>query len=258
MAHEDRHDAGDSEAKRHVRTLFISDVHMGMRAAQVDVLLEFLKYHDTDTIYLVGDIIDGWKLKSSWYWPQSHDEFLRPFCGMNFGGIDIAETAVHIAADGRRYLVMHGDAFDVVIRHARWLALLGDWAYDAAIWLNRHLGWLRRQLGYPYWSLSNWAKARVKNAVSFIGHFEATLAGEAKRQGMDGVICGHIHSAAHREIDGIAYLNTGDWVESCTALVEHVDGRMEIINWAAESEALNASRAARQTLKIAARSRAAA
>ena len=253
-------------AARRYRSLFISDLHLGTRGAQAEALLEFLRQHDADTIYLVGDIVDGWRLRSSWYWPQAHndvvqkllrkarkgarliyvpgnhDEFLREFCGMHFGGIEVHETAVHEAADGKRYLVIHGDIFDVVVRHAKWLALLGDWAYGIAMWLSRRINAVRRRLGFAYWSLSAWAKARVKNAVNYIGRFEETLAAEAARHGVDGVICGHIHSAAMRDFEGFRYLNTGDWVESCTALVEHEDGRMEIIHWQAFSHALNAGR----------------
>lgn len=248
------------------RSLFISDLHLGTKGAQAEALLEFLREHDAETIYLVGDIVDGWRLRSSWYWPQAHndviqkllrkarkgarivyvpgnhDEFLREFCGLHFGDIEIAETTMHDAADGRRYLVMHGDAFDLVVRHARWLAFLGDWAYVAALALSTRINVVRRRLGFTYWSLSAWAKARVKNAVSFIGRFEETLAAEAKRHGVDGVICGHIHSAAMRDFGGFTYINTGDWVESCTAVVEHRDGRMEIIRWQEFSRVLNASR----------------
>ncbi len=256
-------DPDDTPHTRRYRSLFISDTHLGTRGAQADALLEFLRVHDADTIYLVGDIVDGWQLRSRWHWPQSHndvvqkllrkarkgakviyvpgnhDEFLRDFCGTHFGGIDVRETTVHEAADGKRYLVIHGDQFDVVVRHAKWLAFLGDWAYVAALSLSTRINMVRRSLGLTYWSLSAWAKLRVKNAVNFIGRFEDTLAAEAERQGVDGVICGHIHSAALREIGGLTYINTGDWVESCTAIVEHDDGRMELIHWSAFSRALN-------------------
>ncbi|MEO3386787.1 UDP-2,3-diacylglucosamine diphosphatase [Mesorhizobium sp. CAU 1741] len=249
------------------RSLFISDVHLGTRGAQADALLEFLRDHDAETIYLVGDIVDGWRLRSSWYWPQAHndvvqkllrkarkgarvvyvpgnhDEFLREFCGTHFGGIEVTETIVHEAADGKRYLVIHGDAFDMVVRHAKWLAFLGDWAYVLALAVSTRLNVVRRRLGFTYWSLSAWAKAKVKNAVNFIGRFEETLAAEAERHGVDGVICGHIHTAAMRDFDGLTYINTGDWVESCTAVVEHHDGRMELIEWQNFSAVLNAGRA---------------
>ena len=253
-------------APRRFRTLFLSDLHLGTRGAQAEALLEFLRVHDADTIYLVGDIVDGWQLRSRWYWPQSHndvvqkllrkarkgarviyvpgnhDEFLRGFCGTHFGGIEVRRSAVHEAADGRRYLVIHGDEFDVVIRHARWLAFFGDWAYVTALALGRQISRVRRRLGLTYWSLSAWAKLRVKNAVNFIGRFETTLAADAARRGVDGVICGHIHSAALRDIEGLAYVNTGDWVESCTAVVEHDDGRMELIDWPSFSVTLNGGR----------------
>ena len=240
---------------RHCRTLFLSDIHLGTRGCQADALLEFLRWHDADTIYLIGDIVDGWRLRSGWYWPQSHndvvqkllrkarkgarvvyvpgnhDEFLREFYGMHFGGIEVCENAVHVAADGRRYLVVHGDIYDVVIRHARWLAFLGDWAYVTALAVSTQVNAVRRRFGFTYWSLSAWAKQKVKNAVSFIGRFEETLASETRKHNVDGVICGHIHSAAQRDFDGFAYVNTGDWVESCTAVVEHDDVRLEIIHW---------------------------
>lgn len=249
------------------RTLFISDVHLGTKACQAEALLGFLRDHDAGTIYLIGDIIDGWALKGGWYWPQAHndvvqkllrkgrkgariiylpgnhDEFLRGYYGTHFGGIEVQETAIHVAADGKRYLVLHGDAFDFVIRHARWLAHLGDTAYDAAIFLNRIVTGVRRRLGLPYWSLSAWAKLKVKNAVSVISKFEDALTREAERQEVQGVICGHIHHATSREIGAVHYLNSGDWVESCTAIAEHHDGRMEVIHWMKQGTGLAPRRA---------------
>ncbi|WP_293860017.1 UDP-2,3-diacylglucosamine diphosphatase [uncultured Alsobacter sp.] len=238
-----------------VRTLFISDVHLGTKGCQPDLLLDFLKHCEADTIYLVGDIVDGWRLKSSWFWPQlhndvvqkllrkvrkggrivyvpgNHDEFLRDYAGSNFGGIEIVEETIHRTADGRSVLVLHGDKFDVVVRHMRWLALLGDQAYDFAIWLSVHISRLRRRLGLPYWSFSAWSKHKVKRAVSFIGAFEDAVAAEARKAGADVVVCGHIHHPVMKTIDGIDYVNTGDWVESCSAVVEHHDGRLELIRW---------------------------
>ena len=239
----------------HYRTLFISDLHLGSKAAQADMILDFLKMNDADTIFLVGDIIDGWRLRSSWYWPQSHndvvqkllrkarkgtkmvyipgnhDEFARQFVKLSFGGIEILRKTTHIAADGKKFLIMHGDEFDLVVCNARWLAYLGDWAYDLAIFINMNFNFIRRKLGFPYWSFSAWAKLKVKNAVNFIGSFETALAEEARKGGADGIICGHIHHAVIRDIDGIRYMNTGDFVESCTAIAEHEDGRMEILHW---------------------------
>lgn len=245
----------DTEGRR-VRTLFLSDLHLGTRGCQAEMLIDFLRVVDADIIYLVGDIVDGWKLKSGWYWPQSHndvvqkllrkvrkgarliyvpgnhDEFLRDYVGGAFGGIEICERAMHETADGRRLLVMHGDEFDMVIKHARWLAHLGDGAYTAALFFNTYLNVVRRRLGLTYWSLSAWAKGKVKNAVNFISSFEEFLVAEARRHDAHGVVCGHIHHAALRDIDGVTYVNTGDWVESCTAIVEHYDGRLELIRWA--------------------------
>jgi len=245
----------DTDDVTRVRALFISDVHLGMKACQAAALLDFLRCHEAETIYLVGDIVDGWALKSSWHWPQSHndvvqkllrkgrkgtrivyvpgnhDEFLRGFYGTHFGGIDVQETAIHETADGRRFLVIHGDAYDVVVRHAKWLAHLGDWAYDVALAISFRVSAVRRRFGLTPWSLSAWAKRTVKNAVSFIGRFEETLASESRKAGVDGVICGHIHSATIRAFDDFLYVNTGDWVESCTAVVEHHDGRLEVVHW---------------------------
>ncbi len=244
---------------RHVRTLFISDVHLGTRGCQADLFLDFLRHYDAEKIYLVGDIIDGWRLRRAWYWPQSHndvaqkllrkarkgarvvylpgnhDEFLRDYLGTHFGGIEVRNTDIHTTADGRRLLVIHGDQFDLVVRHARWLAHLGDWAYSTALNLNTGMNIVRRRLGFSYWSLSAWAKLKVKNAVNFIGAFEEALAREARENAIDGVICGHIHYAAMHSDFGTAYYNCGDWVESCTALAEHHDGRFEIIRWADHS-----------------------
>jgi UDP-2,3-diacylglucosamine pyrophosphatase LpxH len=252
-----------AEPTQRVRTLFLSDIHLGSKGCQADQLLDFMRYFDADTIYLVGDIVDGWQLKSGWYWPQSHndvvqkllrkarkgarmiyipgnhDEFLRDYYGTHLGGIEVVEDAIHIAADGTPYLVIHGDVFDIVIRHARWLALLGDKAYDFAIWINTYFNALRRALGLTYWSLSQWAKLKVKNAVNFIGAFETALTGEARRRGVNGVICGHIHHAVIREQSGFSYINCGDWIESCTAVVEHFDGSFELIKWAAPGQSLD-------------------
>ncbi|MGN7293559.1 UDP-2,3-diacylglucosamine diphosphatase [Rhizobium sp. SAFR-030] len=240
---------------RHFRTLFISDIHLGSKAAKTDFLLDFLRHHEAQTLVLVGDIVDGWRLKRSWYWPQgcndviqkllrkarkgtriiyvpgNHDEFLRSFPGVHFGGIEVAERLIHEAADGKKYLVLHGDEFDVVVRNIRLLAYLGDWAYDAAIVINGLLAIVRRRFNMPYWSFSAWAKLQVKQAVNFIGEFQKVVAEEARRNHVDGVICGHIHHAVMEDIDGIRYINTGDWVESCTAIAEHMDGRFELISW---------------------------
>jgi UDP-2,3-diacylglucosamine pyrophosphatase LpxH len=245
-----------SSSPRRVRTLFLSDIHLGTRGCQADKLLDLLRCYEADTIYLVGDIVDGWQLKSSWYWPQlhndvvqkllrqarkgvrlfyipgNHDEFLRDYYGTHFGGIEVLEDTIHVAADGKRYLLVHGDLFDVIIRHARWLALLGSNAYDLAIWVNTYFNKIRRIFGLPYWSLSKWAKLKVKNAITFIGEYERTLAAEARRRGaLDGVICGHIHHAVIRDDLGLRYINCGDWVESCTAVVEDFNGRFEIVRW---------------------------
>jgi len=236
--------------------LFLSDVHLGTKGCQAELFLDFLRVHDAETIYLVGDIIDGWRLKRSWYWPQhhndvvqkllrkarkgsrivyipgNHDEWLRDYYGTHFGGIEVMQNAVHTAADGQRYLIIHGDEFDVVVANAKWLAFLGDWAYVSALFVNTYVNRVRRTLGFSYWSLSAYLKLKVKNAVNYIGKFEQVLSEEAQRHKVDGVICGHIHHAAMHHDFGVRYINTGDWVESCTAVVEHSDGRLEIVRWA--------------------------
>jgi UDP-2,3-diacylglucosamine pyrophosphatase LpxH len=241
----------------HYRTIFISDVHLGTRGCKADFLLDFLKHNDSDELYLIGDIIDCWRLRRSWFWAQSHndvvqkllrkarkgtrvtfvpgnhDEPLRDYDGLAFGDVLIANEAVHTTADGRRLLVVHGDGFDGVMKYAPWLAKAGDHAYAWCLHLNHWYNRARVALGYPYWSLSAYLKTRVKDAVKFISDFEEAMAAEARRRGLDGVVCGHIHKAEIRDIDGILYCNDGDWVESCTALVEHRDGRLEIIEWAA-------------------------
>ena len=242
-------------AAKQFRTLFISDVHLGSRAAKADFLIDFLRHHEAETIYLVGDIVDGWRLRRSWHWPQTHndvvqkllrqarkgasityiagnhDEFLRMFQGVHFGGIVVADRAVHVAADGKRFLIIHGDQFDTVVMNVRWLAYLGDRAYELAMLTNRLIARVRRLFGLPYWSFSSWAKLTVKQAVNFIGAFQDVLTEEARRVEVDGVICGHIHHAAIETFGDISYINTGDWVESCTAVVEHFDGSMEIVHW---------------------------
>ena len=245
------------KAQARYRTLFISDLHLGTKGCQAELFLDFLRYHEADTIYLVGDIVDGWQLRSGWYWPETHntiiqkllrrtrkgtriifipgnhDEFARDYAGLTMGGVEILRNATHVAANGRRFHVTHGDEYDIVIQHARWLAFLGDWAYQAALFCNTHFNHVRRRLGLPYWSFSAWAKLKVKNAVNFIGAFEDVLSDHAAKHGFDGVICGHIHHAAIRDVQGITYINTGDFVESCTAVAEHFDGSFEILQWLA-------------------------
>jgi UDP-2,3-diacylglucosamine pyrophosphatase LpxH len=242
------------------RTLFLSDLHLGTRGCQVGHLLDFLHHHDAETIYLVGDIIDEWRLRARWHWPDdhsdvlyklkdkarngsrvvylpgNHDEFLRIYNGGRLDGFDIVDNAIHEAGDGRRYLVVHGDCFDVVQAQAPWLALIGDSAYATALAVNTALNRFGQWLGLPYWSFSNWAKMRVKSVVNFIGHYEQALVKAARDYQVDGVVCGHIHSATIHDDFGLAYVNCGDWVESCTAIVEHDDGRMEIINWANQNQ----------------------
>ncbi len=243
------------------RAVFISDAHLGTRGCRADFLADFLRAATCRQLYLVGDMIDGWRLRRSWYWdawhdevlrlilrharggaevtyiPGNHDEMFRAWTdapgGLTVGGVRVTGEAVHVTADGRRLLVLHGDQFDSVVSYARFLALLGDGAYSLALRLNRYFNLIRARLGYPYWSLSAYLKRRVKEAVKAIDRFEVALADDAARRGFDGVVCGHIHHAEMREVAGKLYLNAGDWVESCTALVEHRDGRLELLDWAA-------------------------
>jgi UDP-2,3-diacylglucosamine pyrophosphatase LpxH len=245
----------DRDRPKRYRTIFLSDFHLGTRGCQANLLLDFLRHADADTIYLVGDIVDGWELRRSWYWPQAHndvvqkllrkarkgtrivlvpgnhDEFLRDYPGTHFGGVEVVDTIVHEGANGQKLLVLHGDQFDIIIRHAPWLSRLGDRAYRLAMRINAVVNFARRRLGFSYWSLSAWAKLKVKNYVSLIGAFEQSLVMEARKHGADGVVCGHIHHAALHDRLGIRYVNTGDWVESCTAVVEHFDGSLEILRW---------------------------
>jgi UDP-2,3-diacylglucosamine pyrophosphatase LpxH len=245
-------------ARTDYRSVFISDTHLGTRGCRSDFLADFLRRTSCQHLFLVGDIIDGWRLRKSWYWDDHHDDVLRQILrqarggtevtyipgnhdemfrawlplGLEIAGIRLRREAVHTTAAGKRLLVMHGDEFDSVVRYAKFLALLGDWAYTFALTFNRWFNAVRRRLGYPYWSLSAWLKRQVKEAVKAIDRFESALASEARRRGFDGVVCGHIHHAEMREVHGVMYLNDGDWVESCTALVEHHDGRLELIDWA--------------------------
>lgn len=237
------------------RSVFVSDIHLGTRMSQAELFLEWFKHIECQHLYLVGDIIDGWAMSHRFFWPQSHndviqkimrqarkgthvtylpgnhDEFLRGFGEHEFGKIRLIDSCDHIGHDGLRYKVMHGDQFDVVIKNAKWLAHLGTWAYDAMIRVNVLVSMVRRMFKMKPWSLSAWAKYKVKQAVNFIGDYEENLAGYAATHGCDGIICGHIHHANIRDINGLAYMNCGDWVESCTALVEHLDGRWEIVRW---------------------------
>jgi len=243
------------------RTIWISDVHLGTPGCQANYLLDFLKTHESETLYLVGDILDGWHLKKGWYWPQTHndvvqkilrkgrkgtrvvfipgnhDESVRQFIGLSFGEIEVHEDAIHTLANGKRLWVTHGDLFDGVMQHARWLAYVGDSAYTVILKLNRWFNAIRVRMGLPYWSLSQYLKHQVKNAVNFISAFEHVMTEEARRRDCDGVVCGHIHKAEIREINGILYANDGDWVESLTALVEDFDGNLRIIHWNRRVEA---------------------
>ena len=240
-----------------VRSIFLSDIHLGTRACQAHRLLEFLKHYDSEHLFLVGDILDFWAMgRRGVCWsahmntvvqkvlkrarhgtkvvlvPGNHDEALREYVDSSFGDIVLRREHVHVAADGKRYLLLHGDEFDVVTKYHRWLALLGDHSYAFLVRLNVMLSWLRRQLGIAgYWSLAGYAKRKVKTAVSFIYDFEDAVVRDVKSRGLDGVVCGHIHAAAIKRIDGVTYINCGDWVDSCTAIVEHADGRMELIDW---------------------------
>ncbi len=239
-----------------VRSVFLSDIHLGTRACQAESLLDFLREYSSEQTFLIGDIIDFWAMSRSICWtpaqntvvqkllrrarhgerivlvPGNHDEALRDYCGTVFGDIEVASELVHETVDGRRFLLIHGDVFDQVTRHHRWVAILGDKAYELLVRLNAQLSWVRRKLGIPgYWSLAGYAKRKVKTALNFIFDFEESAVHHARDRGLDGVICGHIHWATIREINGLTYINCGDWVDSCTAIVEHFDGRLELVAW---------------------------
>lgn len=240
----------------HVRSIFLSDVHLGTRACQADRLLDFLREYTADHLFLVGDIVDFWAMSRSVHWspaqntvvqkilrrarrgeqvmliPGNHDEALRDYVDARFGDIRLAHQHVHVLADGRRFLLTHGDEFDQVTRYHRWVAVLGDVAYEFLVRQNVWLSWIRRHIGRPgYWSLAGYAKRKVKTAMQFIFDFEDSVARTVRERGLDGVVCGHIHWAAIRDVGGITYVNCGDWVDSCTAILEHADGRLELLRW---------------------------
>ena len=241
------------------RSVWISDVHLGTRACKADYLLDFLNHVDCEQLYLVGDMIDFWALKGSWYWPTSHhqvlqkfmelaasgveviyvpgnhDELFRDYVGSVFAGIRIEAQVVHENGDGRRLLVIHGDEFDTIVKHSKWLAVFGSWLYDVLLYANRWVNFFRRKFGLRYWSLSQYLKHKVKNAVNFISNFEQALAHEARRHKVDGVVCGHIHKAAMETVNGVLYCNDGDWVESCTAMIERHDGSLAVLSWTDET-----------------------
>jgi UDP-2,3-diacylglucosamine pyrophosphatase LpxH len=247
------------------RTIWISVIHLGTRGCQAEMLLDFLKYTESEYLYLVGDIIDGWQLRKRWYWPQkhndvvqkilrrarhgakvffvpgNHDEAARDFCGLHFGGILVVNEIVHETAAGKRLLIIHGDQFDAVMGYAKWLAHFGDAAYDFALWVNGHFNFVRRKLGFSYWSLSAYLKYKVKNVVAFISTFEEFIVERARHAKADGVICGHIHHAEIKSLGDVLYCNDGDWVESCTALVEDMQGNLSIIDWTKDREKLLAA-----------------
>ncbi len=246
------------EQRRRYRTIWISDVHLGTKGCNAELLIDFLDSTDSETMYLVGDIIDGWRLKKKLYRPASHndivwrilkrakrgtrivyipgnhDEMVRQFAGLNFGGVEIQRAAVHETAEGRRLLVLHGDEFDAIMLAHRWLAVVGDALYELLMVLSGWINAVRRRFGLPYWSLSKMAKHKVKNAVEFISRYEEVVTRAAAARRVDGVVCGHIHTAEIKEFEAVSYYNDGDWVEGCTALVEHFDGRMEVLNWPEE------------------------
>jgi len=246
-----------------VRSIFLSDIHLGTRACQAGRLLDFLRSYTTENVFLVGDIVDFWAMRRNIVWtpeqntfvqkilkrarhgervvfiPGNHDEALRDYLGIAFGDIEVVGEYIHELADGRRFLLLHGDEFDQITRHHRWIAVLGDVMYDGLVRLNVLISLVRRRLGMTgYWSLAGYAKRRVKSALQFIFDFEDSAIRAARQRGLDGIICGHIHSAVIRDADGVSYVNCGDWVDSCTAIVEHLDGRLELIAWDSRERAL--------------------
>lgn len=245
---------------RQVRAAWISDVHLGTRNSNAEALIQFLRDYECETLYIVGDLIDVWQLRRGVYWPQehndviqkilrkarkgtrviyipgNHDEFVSGFQGP-YGNISIQKEAIHTTRDGRRILVIHGHELDTVVQNARWLAFVGDLGYQFLLSLNPAINFVRRLFGHSYWSLSAYAKRRVKDAVSFVGQFEKAIVHYAERYGVDAVLCGHIHSAAVRDISGVTYYNCGDWVETQSAIVENLDGTMELLFFPLRAEA---------------------
>ena len=247
--------------KHKYRSIFLSDVHLGTKLARNDYLLDFLTTVEADYIYLVGDIVDFWHMKRSWHWPQinndiiqcvlekvrngskviyipgNHDERLRDYCGSNINGVLVRERAIHTTRQNKKLLLVHGDEFDSLVVTNKWLVHIGDWLYDRIVELNRHFNFLRRKLGFPYWSLSQFIKTRTKKAMQYIENFESVVVHAALKSGVDGVVCGHIHHPIIKHINGIIYANTGDWVENCSAVVEHKSGQLELIRWVGASGA---------------------
>ncbi len=245
----------DTVKPEQYRTIWISDIHLGTPGCKTAFLLDFLKNNESEYLYLVGDIIDGWRLKKSWYWVQSHndviqkilrkarkgtivtyiagnhDELLRNFLNISLGNITILDEVIHTTVDGKKLWVTHGDQYDGILKNARWIAIFGDVLYNFLIKVNGFFNRIRRLLGFSYWSLSQYLKHKVKNAVNFITEFETVLLNETKNRGLDGIVCGHIHKAEIKEIDGLLYCNDGDWVESLTALVEDFDGNLKLVHW---------------------------
>jgi UDP-2,3-diacylglucosamine pyrophosphatase LpxH len=245
----------DTKPVLRYRAIWISDLHLGTHGCQAEQIIDFIRHTECDYLYLVGDIVDFWQLRKRWYWPQTHndvvqkilrcarkgtqvfyipgnhDEALRSFCGLSFGGVLIANEAIHTTVAGQRLLILHGDQFDAFIRYAKWLAELGDTAYNFLLTVNTVFNYIRRKLGFSYWSLSAYLKHKVKDAMEHISAFENFIVEEARRKRVDGVVCGHIHQTDIRMIGPVLYCNDGDWVESCTALVENTEGQISLINW---------------------------
>ena len=239
------------------KSIFVSDIHLGTKFSQAEKFLSFMKENESENLYLVGDIIDGWAIKRKIKWQQSHsdviqkilrkarkgtnvyyitgnhDEFLRSFLPLVLGDrIFVQNSAEYGGVDGKKYYITHGDFFDTITMTKKWLAVLGDYGYDFLLYMNEPINRVRKLLGIRrYWSLSKYVKDNVKSSVSFIGDFENILSTYAGQHGFDGIICGHIHKAEIRDIDGVRYLNCGDWVESCTAIVETYEGEWKIVDW---------------------------
>lgn len=251
-----------------LRTVFISDIHLGFKGCSADLLLEFLQQVEMDYLFLVGDIIDVWSMKKTMFWPQSHnnvlrtilgkakrgtkvifvpgnhDEVFRDFNGSVFGNLEIHNEYIHEASDGRRMLILHGDEFDNVVKFSPWLAKVGSNIYDLLLAINPYINWVRRRFDLPHWSLAGYLKNKTKKAVQYIGSYEESVTQAARKRGVDAVVCGHIHRAEMRDMDGILYCNDGDWVESCTSLVEDMNGRLSLIEWPKIRERLLAAKAA--------------
>lgn len=252
-------------SKTHYPAVWISDVHLGYKDCQAQYLLDFLNAIECDVLYLVGDIVDLWSMKRQFFWhpshydvlaliqqkakegtrviyiPGNHDETFRHYANESLFGIEVHKQYIHTTKANKRFLLLHGDDLDSATRYNKLISIAGDAGYDLLLFLNRWTNRIRRLFGGNYWSLASWIKARVNKAREAIDAFEKAAIHEAKKQAVDGIICGHIHHPAVKVVDGILYCNDGDWIESCTALVENSSGRIELLHWSETQKVIHSA-----------------